>query len=271
MNMLRKSLLLIGLCLFTTGIFAQSVADAGAKYNDGNTAFNDKDYAAAITAYSEALDMAKQAGPDAADLQNKIEKQFTSSYLKQGLSIYKKKDYDGAIAVLEKGYAFAGELNDTKSVKKFASVIAQVRSKKGDALRTEGNLDEAYAEYEAAIEIKPDCVKSFYGEGMVYKEKGDLDQMMDKMNKVVEFGADNPKAAKTVNAAKANAARALLAKSVEEFNGQKFDEAGKYLELAVNYKPFNEGTMNIFSQFADQGKEVPEMTDAMNKAKEALK
>jgi len=54
-------------------------------------------------------------------------------FIKQGVSIY-KKDIDGAIATLEKGYAFANELNDTKSVKKFASTIAQLRTKKGDDL-----------------------------------------------------------------------------------------------------------------------------------------
>jgi tetratricopeptide (TPR) repeat protein len=271
MNMLRKSFLTFALALLAGGLFAQSVADAGAKYNEGNSAYSDKDYATAVTAYSEALDMAKQAGPDAADLQSKIEKQLTSSYLKQGLSIYKKKDYDGALAVLGKGYNFAKEQNDAKSVKKFASVMAQIRSKKGDALRKEGKSDEAFAEYELAIEIKPNCIKSFYGEGMVMKEKGDLEAMMEKFNKVIELGSGNSKTEKTVNAAKANAARTLLAKAAEEFNAQKFEDAGKYIDLAVTYAPFDEGTMNIFNQFADQVKEVPEMTDVMNKAKEALK
>ena len=271
MNMLKKSLLTIVLALLAGGMFAQSVADAGAKYNEGNSAYSDKNYSAAVKAYSEALDMAKQAGPDAADLQSKIEKQLTNSYLKEGLSIYKKKDYDGALAVLDEGYNFAKEINNTKSVNKFANVMAQIRSKKGDQLRTEKKLDDAYAEYEQALEMKPNCIKSFYGEGMVMKEKGDLDQMMEKFNKVIDLGTGNAKMEKTVNAAKANAARALLAKAAEEFNAQKFDEAGKYIDMSLNYTPFDEGTMSIFNQFADQVKEVPEMTEIINKAKEALK
>ncbi len=243
---------------------------AGRSYNKGNTAFNDKDYTIAVEAYSEALDIAKQLGPEAANLQSKIEKQLTTSYLKQGLSIYKKKDYDGAVSVLEKGYEFAESVNDTKSANKFTSVIAQIRSKKGDVLRTDGKLDDAFAEYEQAIDMKPDCVKSFYGEGMVMKEKGDLDKMMEKMNKVVEFGGDNPKMAKIVAAAKANTARTLLAEAADKFNAQEFEEAGKYINLATNYAPFDEGTMEIFNQFADQVKDVPEMADAMKKAKENL-
>ncbi len=261
--MLKKSLLMIGFTLLSAGIFAQSVVEAGAKYNDGNTAFNDKDYAAAVTAYTEALKMAEEAGPDAADLQGKIEKQLTTSYLKQGLSIYKKKDYDGAVSVLEKGYEFAKSVNDTKSVNKFTSVIAQIRSKKGDVLRTEGKLDDAFAEYEQAIDMKPDCVKSFYGEGMVMKEKGNLEAMMEKFNKVIEYGSGNPKMEKKVNDAKSKAA--------EEFNAQKFEDAGKYIDLSLNYAPFDEETMNIFNQYVNQMKEEPEMTNIMNKAKAALK
>ena len=38
------------------------------------------------------------------------------------------------------------------------------------AVQKEKNLEEAYAEYEMALKIKPDCAKSLYGEGMVYKE-----------------------------------------------------------------------------------------------------
>lgn len=269
--MLKKSLLTIVFALLAGGMFAQSVADAGAKYNEGNSAYSDKNYSAAVTAYTEALELAKQAGPDAADLQSKIENQLTNSYLKEGLSIYKKKDYDGALAALDKGYNFAKETNNTKSVKKFASVMAQIRSKKGDQLRADKKLDDAYAEYELALEMKPDCIKSFYGEGMVMKEKGDLDQMMEKFDEVIKIGTGNPKTEKMVNAAKANAARALLAKAAEEFNAQKFEEAGKYIDKSLNYAPFDEGTMSVFNQFADQVKDVPEMTDVMTKAKEALK
>jgi len=200
-----------------------------------------------------------------------------NAYYKNGISLYKAKDFDGSIANLEKGYAVAKEIGDDKLLKKSISVIAQVRTKKGDALRKDKRLDEAYAEYEMALEMKPDCAKSFYGEGMVFKEKGELDNMIEKMDLSIKYGADNAKYGadnakmeKTVNAAKASAARTLLSKAVEEFNAQKFDDAGNYIGLSVHYTPFDEGTMEIFNQIADQAKDVPEMADSIAKAKEAL-
>lgn len=269
MNMFKKSLFMIGLTILSVGIFAQSVTDAGAKYNDANNAFNEKNYAGAIEMYGEALDIATQAGPDADELKGKIETQLTTSYLKQGVSIY-KKDIDGAIATLDKGYALATELNDTKSVKKFASAIAQIRTKKGDNLRDEDRLDEAYAEYEMALNMKPNYPKSLYGQGIVFKEKGESDKMIEKMNQVIEYGGNNPKMEKLVSAAKATASRSLLARAVEELNGEKFDKASEYIELSLAYAPFDEGTMGIFNQIAEQAAEIPEVAGAITKAKELM-
>jgi len=267
--MFKKSLLMIGLIIFSAGIFAQSVVDAGAKYNDGNNAYNEKNYAGAIEMYSEALDLATKAGTEAEELKGKIETQLTNSYLKQGVSIY-KTDIDGALVTLDKGYAFAKGLNDTKSVQKFASTIAQLRTKKGDDLRDEGKLDEAYSEYEIALNMKPNYPKSLYGQGMVFKEKDDLEKMTEKMDLVIKYGGDNPKMESIVAAAKANAARSLLAKAAEELNGEKYNKASEYIDLSMTYVPFDEGTMAIFDQIADQAIAIPEVTETIQKAKETL-
>lgn len=260
---------MIGLTIFSVGIIAQSVVDAGAKYNDGNNAYNEKNYAGAIEMYSGALDIATQAGPEADELKGKIETQLTNAYLKQGVSIY-KTDIDAALATLDKGYAFAKELNDTKSVKKFASTIAQLRTKKGDNLRDEGRLDEAYAEYEMALNMKANYPKSYYGQGMVFKEKGELEKMTEKMDLVIQYGGDNPKMEKIVAAAKANAARSLLTKAAEELNGEKYEKASEYIELSLTYVPFDEGTMAIFDQIAEQAIEIEGVSGTIQKAKETL-
>jgi len=260
---------MIGLILFSAGIFAQSVVDAGAKYNDGNNAYNEKNYAGAIEMYSEALDIAKLAGPEADELKAKIESQLTTSYLKQGVSIY-KTDIDAALATLDKGYAFATELNDTKSVKKFASTIAQLRTKKGDNLLDEKRLDEAYAEYEMALNMKPNYPKTLYGQGMVFKEKGEMDKMTEKMDMVIKYGGDNPKMESFVSAAKATVTRNYLAQAAEELNSEKYEKASEYIEMSLAYVPFDEGTMDIFNQIAEQAIEIPEVTETIQKAKETL-
>lgn len=270
MNMFKKSLLMIGLTILSVGIFAQSVNEVGAKYNEGNERYNAKEYVQAVEAYKAGLELAKQVGEEADDLKGSIETQLGNAYYKNGISLYKAKDFNGSIASLEKGYAVAEEIGDDKLLKKSISVIAQVRTKKGDALRKDKKLDEAFAEYEMALEMKPDCAKSFYGEGMVFKEKGELDKMMEKMDLSIKYGADNSKMEKTVNAAKANASRSLLAKAAEELNNEKASEAAKYIEMSLTYAPFDEGTMNIFNQIAEQAADIPEVAEIIQKAKESL-
>lgn len=260
---------MIGLTILSVGIFAQSVVDAGAKYNDANKAYNEKNYAGAIEMYTEALDIAKMAGLEADELKGKIESQLTTSYLKQGVSIY-KTDIDGALATLDKGYAFATELNDTKSVKKFASTIAQLRTKKGDNLLDEKRLDEAYAEYEMALNMKPNYPKTLYGQGMVFKEKGEVEKMTEKMDMVIKYGGDNPKMESFVSAAKATVSRNYLAQAAEELNGENYEKASEYIDMSLVYAPFDEGTMDIFNQIAEQAIEIPEVTETIQKAKETL-
>ena len=159
------------------GLFAQSVEDAGAKYNEGNTAMKEKKYSSAVASYEEALKIASSA-MDADELKGNIEKQLMTAYMKTGLSSYKKKDYDASLAYLDKSYALADQLGNAATQKKLTEYMAKIRSSKGMSLIKEKKLDEAYAEFEMAHEVKSNCAISYYGKGLVYKEKGDMDKMM---------------------------------------------------------------------------------------------
>ena len=265
--MLKKSLILVGLLIFVSTVFAQSVDEVGAKYNEGNESYNAKDYAQAIDAYQAGLEMAKEVGMDADDLKASIEKQLGNAYYKNGITLYKAKDLDGSLAVLDKGYAFVKEIGNSKSEKKYVSVIAQVRSKKGDALRKEKKLDEAYAEYQLALDVKPSCVKAFYGQGMVYKTKGDMEKMMEKMDKVIENGEGNSKAAKTVAAAKTTAAKSLYNAALSALQENQADKAIKYLNDSFKYE---EGNADAFYYLAVSYNKTKKWADALKSAEKAL-
>ena len=51
MKIINKSLLIIGVVFLSMGMFAQSVEDAGAKYNEGNEAMKAKQYITAVAAF----------------------------------------------------------------------------------------------------------------------------------------------------------------------------------------------------------------------------
>jgi len=225
--------------MLTVIVMAQSVEDAGAKYNEGNEFFKEKSYSNAITSYEAALSIANGAGEDAEELKGSIEKQLMNAYYKSGLSNYKGRKYDTAIALLEKAFALSEQLGDDSMKTKTITYIAKVRSTKGNSLLKKNKVDEAFAEYEMALEIKPTCVNAFYGKGLVYKSKDDMENMVASMDKVIEYGADNSKAAKTVKKAKSTASKALVnagAKEIQKDHGKK---AAEYINLSFNYAPGN--------------------------------
>jgi len=265
--MLKKSLILVGLLIFVSGVFAQTVDEVGVKYNEGNQKYNAKEYAAAIEAYKSAIEIADQVGMDADDLKAGSEKQLGNAYYKNGIALYKAKDLDASLVVLDKGYAFSKEIDDAKLKSKFVSVISQVRSKKGDALRKEKNLDDAYAEYQMALNIKPTCVKAFYGQGMVFKAKGDMEKMMEKMDKVIENGDGNSKAAKTVAAAKSTSSKTLFNAALTALQGNKANKAIEYINYSFKYA---DGNADSYYYLAVSYNKAKKWGDALKAAEKAL-
>jgi len=49
---------MIGLTILSVGIFAQSVNEVGAKYNEGNERYKAKEYVQAIEAYKAVIELA---------------------------------------------------------------------------------------------------------------------------------------------------------------------------------------------------------------------
>jgi len=266
MFMLKRSLLVVVLTIFTIGLFAQTVEQAGAKYNEGNTAIKNKNYSAAVKSYESALKIASAAGPTAADLKGNIEKQLVNAYTKDGIVKYKKKDYDGSITSLDKGYDLAGKIGESETQSKLIEYIAKIRSAKGMSLIKENKLDEAYAEFEKAHKVKPDCAISFYGKGLVYKEKGDMDNMMANMDEAIKLGNEQPSMKKYGAKAKDAAAKTLLAVATEEITKEHGEEAAKLINDSFKYESGTADSYYYLTVAYVKSKQFNDAVKAANKA-----
>lgn len=238
MNILKRSLLLVSLVLATVVVLAQSVEDAGAKSNEGIGFYKEKAYGEAVASFEAALKIANEVGADADELKGSIEKKLMNAYYKNGLQ-YKTIGLDAAIASLEKAYALSEQLGDDNMKTKSAINIAKFRSGKGNSFLKKNKLDEAFAEYEIALEIQPTCVNAYYGIGRVYKVKDDMANMVINMDKAIEFGANNPKAAKTVKKVKSFTSKALVNAGINENDKEHGKKAAEYINLSFNYAPGN--------------------------------
>lgn len=243
MSILKKSLVLIGMILFTASVFAQSVEEAGAKYNEGNEFYKEKNYASAITSYEAALEIAVNTGADADDLKTSIEKQLLNSYYNEAIEKYKGGKFDAAIAMFEKTYAFGDQIDDNSKSKNAKSYIAKVRTSKGSSLLKKNKVDDALAEYTMAIEILPDYYKAYYGLMLVYKSQDDFVNMMASADKVIELGASDSKAGKTVKKTKSTTSKALVNAGAKEIqNGN----AKKAIEFINDSYKYDQGDANSY-------------------------
>lgn len=266
MSILKRSFLLAGMVMLTVVIMAQSVEEAGAKYNEGNEFYKGKAYGSAVAAYETALNIANEAGADADDLKGSIEKQLMNAYYKNGIEQYKARKFDAAIAFFEKGYAFSEKLSNVSMITKTATYIAKVRYSKGTSLLKNNKINEAFAEYEMAIEIMPTYPNAYYGKGMVYKAKDDMANMMVNMDKAIELGASNPKAAKIVKKAKSTTAKALVNAGAKENNREQGKKAAEYINMSFKYTPGNAKAYYYLSLAYNSTKDWDKAIESANKA-----
>lgn len=265
MNTFKRSLFILGLSIFTMGLFAQSVEEAGAKYNEGNTAMKEKKYSGAVASYEEALKIASSA-MDADDLKGNIEKQLMTAYMKNGLSLYKKKSYDESLAQLDKSAALADQLGDATTAKKVFEYKAKIGSSKGLSLVKAKKYDEAMAVFNEVHAEKSDCAISYYGKGLAYKGKGDMDNMMASMDEAIKIGQEQPKMAKYGDKAKKAAAKTLMAEATEELTKEHGKEAAILINDSFKYAPGNADAYYYLTIAYNKSKEFSKASEAANKA-----
>ena len=267
MSILKKTLLLFSAILLTIGVMAQSVEEAGAKYNEGNNYYKEKDYSNAITSYKEALSITNEVGTDASDLKGNIEKQLLNATYSFGKGQYKARKFDAAIAIFEKSFALAEQLGDDSKKKNSKSYIAKVRTSKGSTLLKENKIETAIAEYIMATEISPKYYKAYYGMVQAYKAQGNMTEMMLNADKVLELTEGNTKAEKTIKKTKSTASKALVNAGAKEIQKEHGKKAIEYINSSFIYAPGNEKAYYYLS--LAYGKEK-NWDDAITSAKKAI-
>ncbi len=258
---------MIGFVLVTMGLSAQTVEEAGTKYNEGNEFVKEQNYAAALPVYEQAFDIAEKVGPDAAELKGNIEKQLGNAYYRAGVDQFKGKKINQSIATLEKGYAFAVKVGDEDLKTKIADLVSQLRTKVGDSMRKKGKLDEAYAEYEMALEIDPSCAKAIYGQGLVFKEKDDLKMLTEKMDQVIVMTDGSEKLQKLADAARKIAGNALVVAGAKELQS---GEAKKAIEHINNSFGYEDGDANSYYYLLVAYNKTKQWDDAIISGNKAL-
>lgn len=257
-------LLFVGLMSFS---YAQDMNAAGEAFNNGNEAIKSKDFAGAVGFYESSLDECNMIGADAAELQPKVEAQLTKAYYYNAQVLYKKKKFDAAVAEFNKAIEAAGVSNDTKTAGKAKNFIPKVYTSQGMSMIIEKKYDESIVLFEKALSAKPKSVKAYYGMGLAYKEKDDIDAATESFDNVLKYGEGKPKAEKTVKKAKSAAQKMLEANAAKELQIEHTQQAIDYLSKATSY---GTGSANTYYMLALAYNKQSKFDDAIQAATQAL-
>lgn len=268
MNVLKKSAFLTAFVALTLSLGAQTMQEAGEKYNQGAEFYQAKDYSSAVNSFEEALKMADKVGPEASELKSNIENQLINSYMRNGLDFYKEKDFDKAISELDKSTVLAAQTGNTKMEDRTKSITSKIYAAKGNGHLKDEQLDEAQSAYGKALELDDKNLDALYGEGLVYKSKGDMENMMKYMDLVAQYGANNPKAAEDVEKANSAASVALLNEAAKSLQSKDSQAAITYINDSFKYVPGDADAYFNLSVAYSMSKDWDNSVEAAKKAVE---
>ena len=268
--MMKRMRMLFIVCLFILSplgaLFGQDLAAAVEVYNAGGMALEEGNYPAAIESFNKALSMLEALPADVRGEEG--EKMITGSkeiipqlHLRYGKGLTNAKDYDKAIAELNKAIE-TGEKYGVADVKTEATgLMPQVLLASATALLSDGKGAEAVAGFKKVIELDPDNAGAYYRMGAAEVGLNNEDGAIAAFEKAVELGDKNSitqlatiylKKAVAANTAKNmqemfnNAVKAdeyVESANSKKIAGQaayqlkKYDDAIKYLEAYLSISP----------------------------------
>jgi len=235
MKLYGKVVMMLGMIFLGFSVSAQSVEAVGQKYNEAIELYKAKDYAHAIPALKQTVEMGNKAGDEAADMTSSAQTALLKAYKNYGVTLYKKKKYDESVKTLEEGAAFAKKVGDTKSAKKFESIIPQVYSGHGNSLIKSKDYKGAMVQFDNALAKNPKCIRAFLGKENVSKYQGDYAKMMEYADKAIVLGENNSKLAKRAGKAKKMAYLGLYKVGGEELGKGNSAKAISYFLDALKY------------------------------------
>ena len=100
-------------------------------------------------------------------------------------------------ALVDRGIAYANKGDFDSAIADYDKALelkpddADVFYNRGNSHEKKGEIDKAIADYDKAIELKPDDGYAFYNRGFAYENKGDFDSAIANFDKALELKPDD--------------------------------------------------------------------------------
>jgi tetratricopeptide (TPR) repeat protein len=194
----------IALILASGSLAAQTLTDVINEFNAGVESLNGQAYETALDQFNNTLALCEQVGDEAEDMKQQAREQVVGTHYRQAITLMKRKQYDQALPALEQTVATSAEFGvKPEFAEKAQQYLPPLYLREGNVLLKQSKFDEAMEVFDKAIALKPDMYKAHQGKGLVHKEQGDIEKMLEEFDiaktKAIETG-DN-EAVDEINAA----------------------------------------------------------------------
>lgn len=182
--------LLIALC--TVGIStAQDLEKVTELYNNAATLLNDGNKTEAIDAFNIALTAADALGEEGAEIAGKCKEILPNLMLSASKDLVKANDMDNAVASLKKVVEVAKAFGAIDVEEEAAGLIPDILMKKAGGLLNEKDFAGAAAAYKAVTEIEATNGMAWLRMGMALAQTGQIDDAVASFNSAIENGQES--------------------------------------------------------------------------------
>lgn len=173
---------LAALILASGSLFSQTtLADVINEFNAGVESLNEQSYETALAQFNNALALSDQVGEEANDMKVKAQEQIVGTHYRQAMTLMKRKQYDMALPSLEKTVQYSEEYGiQEEYATKAKKYLPPLYLRQGNIQLQQAKYDEALVTFDKVLEVRPNMYKAHQGKGLVYKELGEVDKMLEE-------------------------------------------------------------------------------------------
>lgn len=182
--MKKKVYAVISALLLASGtIYSQTLTDVINEFNAAVESLNDQSYESALTQFDNALSLADVVGEEADDMKRQTQEQIVGTHYRQAITLMKRKQYDQAIPSLEKTVLFSEEYGVKEDfAEKASKYLPPLYLRQGNVELKQSKYDEAIETFNKVLAMKPETYQAHQGLGLVYKELGEVDKMLEEFS-----------------------------------------------------------------------------------------
>lgn len=191
MKRITKLFLTAAVVLFAGSVFAQDMTQAGELYQKATEAYQAGNEMEAVKNFKEALKIAQAAGDDGIEMAQGCKDMIPQILMSAAGKMVADKDYVKAEETYTEALNAATEYGNDAVVANAKTKLAQIPLQQGNDAYTAGNMDEAIALFQKAVERDGNNAKAHLLLGMAYNKANKDDEAEASLMKAKELGDAN--------------------------------------------------------------------------------